>query len=1259
MWVGRYNGSANGADTATATAVDAQGNVYVTGYAQEQGNGLDYVTLKYNASGVLLWRATYNGPADQDDQASALALDAAGNVYVTGASRGSSSGSDYATIKYNSSGTRLWVARYTGAGLDSSATALAVDGSGNVYVTGTSKSSSGHYGCVTIKYGSSSGNLVWLSRYASPAGIDDEGQSLALDATGNVYVTAKSKGATSDFDYATIKYANNGAQLWASRYNGPGNGSDSPAKVAVDGGGNVYVTGSSKGSTTGLDYATLKYDAGGRQVWVARYNGAANQDDQAASVAVDGFGNVFVTGSSKGGNGYFGYATLKYSPAGAQLWLQRSDSPANFDQIATALVLDSQGNAYVTGGSGVVSTSTSSGGGGGGLLGGLLGGVLGLVGNLLGGVLNILGLGNAPDQSDFVTIKYQNADGAQCWTARYDGPAHGGDAPLALALDNQENVYVAGPSKGNGSDYDFAVVKYFQPQPPVITTQPASQTVPAATKVIFTVVAQGTGPLGYQWRLNGVNLTGETNDTLTLASVRPQDAGSYQVTVANDADAVDSDIATLNVFTPTFLFADNFADRTTVSTLNGLGRGSNVGATRETGEPKHAGKTGGKSVWLTWRAPASGIVTMTTAGSSFDTLLAVYTGTNLNALTMIASDDDSGGFLTSKVTFNAQVGVDYQIAIDGLNGASGDIVLSWVMEITTDRLPVITSMSDGKTVGIGEDATFAVSVDTSPVNFQWYLNGNPVTGAISNNITVTNVQEDDVGLYYVRVMAGTREIYSQPSYLQINRTDNTVDRGAVAVDKLSDLAGLRPAGTLSVKGNGGFSTRSTGTSRGYSGTQIFNTYGGTTQSGEPANCGSPGGASAWFAYQAPESATLYINTDGSSFDTTLGVYVGNGNDFSSLVCVACDNNSGTNGKTSAVRFPATGGVTYYISVDGVNGAHGKVVLSYNLGDPVVILAAPATQYADPGQTLSFAVGTQGTTPMGCQWSLNGVKLAGATNATLSLTNVQSSKAGTYSVSLSNLINVVNSSAPLYFNSPTISISAQPQNQTVSDGADSSFSVSATGSGTLTYQWQFEGVAIGGATNATLILPAVHTNQAGRYSVRISDANGPRLSACATLTVSPLPAILRDPASQTVANGQSLTLNAVAAGCPQLQYQWQRDHTDLPNATNSSLTVSNFQSSDEGNYRVRVMNSFGSVVSADALVMAGSVPRLSSAVRRSDKTFQFQLVGLANKTYLIQASTNLMDWQTLGSATPTNGFLNYIDADAVNWNSRYYRAVLAQ
>ena len=137
------------------------------------------------------------------------------------------------------------------------------------------------------------------------------------------------------------------------------------------------------------------------------------------------------------------------------------------------------------------------------------------------------------------------------------------------------------------------------------------------------------------------------------------------------------------------------------------------------------------------------------------------------------------------------------------------------------------------------------------------------------------------------------------------------------------------------------------------------------------------------------------------------------------------------------------------------------------------------------------------------------------------------------------------------------------------------------------------------------------------------------------------------------------MNAAAAGCPQLRFQWQRNQVDIGGATNSSLTLSNFQLANEGNYRLVVVNDYGSATSMDARVMAGSIPRLFSPIRRADHSFQLQLVGLANSNYVIQASSNLVDWQTLNTVSSTNGFLDYVDTDAVNWNSRYYRAILAQ
>jgi hypothetical protein len=134
---------------------------------------------------------------------------------------------------------------------------------------------------------------------------------------------------------------------------------------------------------------------------------------------------------------------------------------------------------------------------------------------------------------------------------------------------------------------------------------------------------------------------------------------------------------------------NNFGDRVNLNGLAGLGSSSNAGATKEAGEQNHAGKGGGKSMWISWTAPSSGIVSFSTEGSSFDTLLAVYTGDSLAGLTEVAKDDDSAGFYGSALRFNAIAGIVYNIAVDGLAGAEGRIILSWNLTITAQVFPRI------------------------------------------------------------------------------------------------------------------------------------------------------------------------------------------------------------------------------------------------------------------------------------------------------------------------------------------------------------------------------------------------------------------------------------------------------------------------------------------------------------------------------------------------------------------------------------------
>jgi hypothetical protein len=425
LWAARYSGPGNGQDEAAAIAVDADGNVYVTGNSfGTYETRLDYATIKYDANGLQQWAARYNGPGNKEDVATAIAVDASGNVYVTGYSDGTGDYTyDYATVKYDANGNQQWVARYNGPGNGwEQAAAIAVDASGNAYVTGSSYGGSATgTDYVTIKY-DTDGNQLWIARYNGPLGNGgDYAAALAVDASGHAYVTGSSYGGSGTrYDYATIMYDVNGNEQWVARYNGSINRDDYAAAIDIDVAGNVYVTGPSyrtwRNKTS--DYATIKYDANGLQQWVARYNGPGKDFDVPTAVAADASGNVYVTGNSKGDGTGSDLATIKYDANGLRQWVARYNGPASRRDEAYGLAVDASGNVYVTGHANV-----------------------------------------SVYISDYVTIKYRT-NGIRQWVARYNGPVNGDDRAFAIALDASDNVYVTGHSNGFNDTWDYATIKY-------------------------------------------------------------------------------------------------------------------------------------------------------------------------------------------------------------------------------------------------------------------------------------------------------------------------------------------------------------------------------------------------------------------------------------------------------------------------------------------------------------------------------------------------------------------------------------------------------------------------------------------------------------------------------------------------------------------------------------------------------------------------------------------------------------------------------
>ena len=426
-------------------------------------------------------------------------------------------------------------------------------------------------------------------------------------------------------------------------------------------------------------------------------------------------------------------------------------------------------------------------------------------------------------------------------------------------------------------------------QPPLITQQPQSQTVPPGTNVNFEVVATGTAPLGYQWRINGTNILNATNSILSLSNVTPVLNGNYDVVVANSAGAVTSSVAVLTVTT------------------------------------------------------------------------------NLS-------------------------------------------------------LPVITQQPQSQTVSAGTNVMLAVgATGLPPLLYQWRFNGTNILGATNASLPLVNVQTNQSGNYDV----------------------------------------------------------------------------------------------------------IVANAAGSV--------------------------------TSAVAV-----LTVIIS-----------------GTPPAITQQPQSQSVAAGANVQLSVVATGTAPLSYQWRFGGTPLNNATSAVLILNNIQPGQAGNYDVVVSNPFGAVTSAIAQVTISALPVITVQPQNQIVFVGDSVVFSVVASGTPPLSYQWRHNGVDIPGANTAALVLPAVSPSDAGSYYVVVGNAAGSVNSAVASLTVNSPPYIMVQPQDQTVMAGSTVSFVVSAGGSPPMSYQWYFAGGAIPGANGGGLSLTNVQLANAGEYYVIISNAYGSARSGIA------------------------------------------------------------------------------
>ena len=666
----------------------------------------------------------------------------------------------------------------------------------------------------------------------------------------------------------------------------------------------------------------------------------------------------------------------------------------------------------------------------------------------------------------------------------------------------------------------------------MIVGQPTNQTIRLGEAAAFAVTATGTEPLAYQWSFGGTNLVDATNSVLLIPSVQVSDAGSYAVGVSNAFGSANSSNALLTVGEPPTIVIQPTDQAVPVGEM------------------------------ATFNVVAEGTPPFSYQWS--------FNGTNLLEATN-----------SVLVITNAQLSDAGDYAVEVANAFGSEDSSNAVLIV--GEPPMIVGQPTNQTIRLGEAAAFAVTATgTAPLAYQWSFGGTNLADATNSVLLIPSVQVSDAGSYAVGVSNAFGSANSSNALLTVGESPTIVIQPTNLAVPLGGMAAFNvlaegtPPFSYQWSFNGTNLVEATNSvlvitnaqlsDAGDYAVEVANAFGSEDSSnavlivgeppvivGQPTNQTIGLGEAAAFAVTATGTAPLAYQW---SFGGT------------NLV-------DATNSVLLIPSVQVSDAGSYSVGVSNAFGSTNSSNALLTVGEPPTIVIQPTNVAVPVGEMATFNVVAEGTPPFSYQWSFNGTNLLEATNSVLVITNAQLSDAGDYAVEVANAFGSEDSSnAVLTVGEPPM-IVGQPTNQTIRLGEAAAFAVTATGTAPLAYQWSFGGTNLADATNSVLLIPSVQVSDAGSYSVGISNAFGSTNSSNALLTVGEPPTIVIQPADRAVPVGEMATFNVVAEGTPPFSYQWSFNGTNLLEATNSVLVITNAQLSDAGDYAVEVANAFGS------------------------------------------------------------------------------------
>jgi hypothetical protein len=399
------------------SAIDANNNVYITGYTYPTTANSDITTVKYDAAGNVVWVKHYDNGGNDD--ANGIKIDASGNIFIVGESDGTGTGKDLVIIKYDANGNQLFATRYNGTGNGNDiANAISLDGTSSAFVTGKTTITGGTTNYVTLKFNANTGAQQWVSFFNGTGNNNDESIAIDFSSTGRLFITGNSRNASGNDDITTIRLnPNNGNQVWAKTINGTANNNDRAYALLSDG-NDVVTVGSLNNLTTTSDYLTIKYNGNnGNTLWQKNYDDG-NSANAATSIVKDASNNFVVTGLSLNGSIYE-YHSIMYNNNGVQQWVNIVSTGLGYSNANPQIAVDPIANHFYV--CGQKNTNVSD-----------------------------------------ILVYQITPTGNKTWEETFNGAQNNQDAAVDLVVNSQGVIYVAGASLNSNAKFDYTTIRISQ-----------------------------------------------------------------------------------------------------------------------------------------------------------------------------------------------------------------------------------------------------------------------------------------------------------------------------------------------------------------------------------------------------------------------------------------------------------------------------------------------------------------------------------------------------------------------------------------------------------------------------------------------------------------------------------------------------------------------------------------------------------------------------------------------------------------------------